>query len=69
MSKSLRWSLIFGALFTLAVTIYLYALGMWLEAISFSGVASIILWFMLRIIEKATMTPVEPDDEGEDDTK
>jgi len=51
--KLFRWSLIAIALTIVGVTVYLYTLGMWLEALSFSGVTSVILWFMIRIIEKA----------------
>ena len=51
--KLYRWSLIAIALTIVGVTVYLYALGLWLEALSFSGVTSVILWFMIRIIEKA----------------
>gem|GEM_PF-2578940 len=52
-SKLYRWSLIAIVLLIVAVTAYLYALGMWLEALSFSGVTSVILWFLIRVMERA----------------
>lgn len=69
MNKLYRWSLMAIVLFILAITVYLYALGKWTEAIAFSGVTSVILWFMTRIIEKANQTSVEPDDQIEDEPK
>ncbi|MCW9035726.1 MAG: hypothetical protein OQJ97_16020 [Rhodospirillales bacterium] len=54
MSKNaFKWSLIFILLVILAATIYLVSIDRFFDALALWGVASIGLWFMLRIMDQA----------------
>ncbi len=64
--KSFSYVLIILFLFILAVSAYLFSQNRHFDALALWGVSMVVMWFMLRIIEKAqnrTDYLGEPDEE------